>query len=163
MCRDVLAKIWPDADAGHIDLLAQLCAGAPGRAISLAESGAADCYQVACSLLAAPNLDVGAMAALAGKWGRGAAAGRATREGAVFCLDRLLQLAALTASGSSSLTICSFETGAIEVLCKRHTAATLAGFHDAFLKGSSRAEGLYLDFSQFLLRQMIKLYEKTLP
>ncbi|MDC0967128.1 AAA family ATPase, partial [Alphaproteobacteria bacterium] len=75
MCRDVLAKIWPGADAGHIDLLAQLCGGAPGRAISLAESGAADCYQVACSLLAAPKLDVGAMAALAGKWGRGAAAG----------------------------------------------------------------------------------------
>jgi DNA polymerase-3 subunit delta' len=43
MCRDVLAKIWPDADAGHIDLLAQLCGGAPGRAISLAESGEADC------------------------------------------------------------------------------------------------------------------------
>jgi len=163
MCRDVLAKIWPDADTGHIDLLAQLCGGAPGRAISLAESGAADCYQVACSLLAAPKLDVGAMAALAGKWGRGTAVGRATREGAVFCLDRLLRLAALTASGGSSLTTCNFETGAIDVLCKRHTAATLANFHDAFLKDSSRAEGLYLDFSQFLLRQMIKLYEKTLP
>jgi hypothetical protein len=74
-----------------------------------------------------------------------------------------LRLAALTASGGSSLTICNFETGAIDALCKRHTAATLAGFHDAFLKDSSRAEGLYLDFSQFLLRQMIKLYEKTLP
>ena len=163
ICRDVLAKIWPNSDAGHIDLLAQLCAGAPGRAISLAESGAADCYQVACSLLAASKLDVGAMAALAGKWGRGAAAGRATREGSVFCLERLLRLAALTASGGSGLTTCNFETGAIDVLRKRHTATTLAGFHDAFLKDSSRAEGFHLDFSQFLFRQMIKLYEKTLP
>ena len=99
----------------------------------------------------------------AGKWGKGAAAGRTMREGAVFCLDRLLRLAALTASGGSSLKSCNFETGVLDVLCKRHTAATLAGFHDEFLKDSSRAEGLYLDFSQLLLRQMIKLYEKTLP
>ena len=61
------------------------------------------------------------------------------------------------------MTTCNFETAAIDVLRKRHTAATLADFHDAFLRDSSRAEGLYLDFSQFLLRQMIKLYEKTLP
>ncbi|MGB2205025.1 MAG: hypothetical protein ACPH5M_01580, partial [Candidatus Puniceispirillaceae bacterium] len=98
-----------------------------------------------------------------GKWGRGAAAGRATREGAVFCLDRLLRLAALTASGGLGLTTCNFETGVIDVLRERHTAATLADFHDAFLKDSLRAERHYLDFSQFLLRQMIKLYEKTLP
>jgi hypothetical protein len=39
----------------------------------------------------------------------------------------------------------------------------LAAFHDDFLKDSARAEGLYLDFSQFLLRLMTKLYEKTLP
>jgi len=163
MSREVLAKIWPDADAAHIEILAQLCGGAPGRAISLAESGAADCYQVACSLLAASSLDVGAMAALTAKWGKGAAAGRATREGAVFCLDRLLRLAALTASGGKNLMPCDFESRAIDALCERHSAASLAAFHDDFLKDSARAEGLYLDFSQFLLRLMTKLYEKTLP
>ena len=74
-CRDVLKKKWHDSNLKQVELLAQLCVGAPGRAISLAESGAADCYQVACSLLAEPKLNVRAMAALTSKWGRGAVAG----------------------------------------------------------------------------------------
>ena len=162
-CRDVLTKKWPDADIKQVDLLAQLCAGAPGRAISLAKSGASDCYQVACSLMAEPKLNVSAMAALTGKWGRGAAAGRISREGAIFCLDRLLQLAALKASGRNALVPCDFEVPAIRVLCGRHSNTQLAVFHDEFLRESARAEGLYLDFSHFLLQQMIKLCEKTLP
>ena len=161
--REVLTKIWPDADAAHIDILAQLCGGAPGRAISLAESGAADCYQVACSLLAAPGLDLRAMAALTARWGKGGAAGREQREGAVFCLDRLLRLAALTASSGANLAPCEFELRAIAALCERHSSTRLAAFHDNFVKDSARAEGLYLDFSHFLLRLMIKLHEKTLP
>jgi DNA polymerase-3 subunit delta' len=162
-CRDVLTKKWPDADTKQVDLLAHLCAGAPGRAISLAESGASDCYQAACSLLAEPKLNVSAMATLTGKWGRGAAAGRISREGAVFCLDRLLQLAALKASGRNAFVPCDFEVPAIRVLCGRHSSTQLAAFHGEFLRESMRAEGLYLDFSQFLLQQMIKLCEKTLP
>ena len=162
-CGDVLKKKWPDSDVKQIELLAQLCAGAPGRAISLAESGAADCYQVACSLLAESKPNISAMAALTGKWGRGGAAGRLSREGAVFCLDRLLRLAALTASGHNELVPCTFEVPAIQVFCGRHSNAQLAEFHEEFLRDSAKAEGLYLDFSKFLLRQMIKLCEKTLP
>ena len=146
----------------QVDLLAQLCAGAPGQAISLAESGAADCYQVACSLLAETKPNVSAMAALTGKWGRGSAAGRTSREGAVFCLDRLLRLAALSASGRNEFVPCDFEVPAIRVLCDRHSSGQLAVFHGEFLRESATAEGLYMDFSQFLLRQMIKLSEKTL-
>ena len=163
LCRDVLSKKWPDSDAKQVDLLTQLCVGAPGRAISLAESGAADCYQVACSLLAEPNLNVSAMAALTGKWGRGAAAGRISREGAIFCLDRLIRLAALTAEGRNEHVACDFEVPAIRVLCSRYSSTQLAIFHGEFLQESARAEGLHMDFSQFLLRQMIKLCEKTLP
>jgi len=162
-CRDVLTKNWPDAGTKQVDLLAQLCVGAPGRAISLAQSGAADCYQVACSLLAESKPNVSAMAALTGKWGRSAAAGRISREGAVFCLDRLLRLAALTASGRNVFDPCDFEVPAIRALCGRHSSTQLAVFHAEFLRESARAEGLYMDFSQFLLRQMIKLCEKTLP
>lgn len=162
-CRDVLTKVLPGVDTKNADLLAQLCGGAPGRAISLAESGAADCYQVACSLLAEPRLDVNAMAALTGKWGRGAATGRPSREGAIFCLDRLLQFAALATSGGRAFVPCEFEARAISALCDRHSAAQLAIFHHEFLQDSVRAEELYLDFSQFLLRQMMKLYQKTLP
>ena len=162
-CRDVLTKKWPDADTKQVDLLAHLCAGAPGRAISLAESGASDCYQVACSLLAEPKLNVSAMATLTSKWGRGAAAGRISREGAIFCLDRLLQLAALKASDRNVLVPCDFEVPAIRALCGRHSNTQLAIFHGEFLRESVMAERLYLDFSQFLLQQMIKLCEKTLP
>jgi DNA polymerase-3 subunit delta' len=162
-CRDVLVKKLPDADTKQVDLLAQLCAGAPGRAISLAESGAADCYQVACSLIAESKTNISALVDLAGKWGRGAAAGRITREGAVFCLDRLLRLAALTASGRYTPVPCTFEVPAIRVLCGRHSSTQLAVFHGEFLRQSANAEGLYLDFSQFLLRQMMKLCQKTLP
>lgn len=162
-CREVLTKKWPDADTKQVDLLAQLCAGAPGRAISLAQSGASDCYQVACSLIAEPKLNVSAMAALTSKWGRGAAAGRISREGAIFCLDRLLRLAALWASGHNTFVPCDFEVPTIRVLCGRHSSVQLAEFHGDFLRESARAEGLFIDFSQFLLQQMIKLCEKTLP
>ena len=161
-CRDVLSKKWPDSDAKQVDLLTQLCVGAPGRAISLAESGAAECYQVACSLLAESKPNVSEMAALTGKWGRGAAAGRISREGAVFCLDRLLRLAALTEIGRNAPVPCDFEVPAIRVLCDRHSSAQLAVFHNEFLRESAKAEGLYMDFSQFLFRQMIKFSEKTL-
>ena len=162
-CRDVLINAWPAADAEHVNLLAQLSDGAPGRAIFLAESGAADCYQVACSLLAEPKLDVNAMATLTGKWGRGGAVGRLSREGAVFCFDRLLRLAALRKSVGNESSSCAFEKRAITMLCGRHSAFQLAVFHNEFLEDSARAEGLNIDFSQFLLRQMIKLYQKTLP
>ena len=163
LCHSVLANVWSKTNTERIDLLVKISDGAPGLAISLAESGAADCYQVACSLLSAPNLDVSAMAALADKWGRGAATGRESRDGAVFCLGRLLRLAALTGIGSSTLAPCAFEVRVVSVLCDRHSSVQLAMFHEDFLQGSRIAEGLYLDFSQFLLRQMIKLYEKTLP
>ncbi len=163
LCEDVLKKKWPDSDVKQIKLLAQLCAGAPGRAISLAESGAADCYQVACSLLAESKPNVSAMADLSSKWGRGGAAGRLSREGAIFCLDRLLRFSALTASGNNALVPCTFEVPAIRVFCGLHSNTQLAEFHGDFVRDSAKAEGLYLDFSKFLLQQMIKLCEKTLP
>jgi DNA polymerase-3 subunit delta' len=163
LCRDVLTTIWPDADAEHVEMLAQLSGGAPGRAISLAESGAADCYQVACSLLAEPKLEVSAMAALTAKWAGGAALSRPSREGAIFCLGRLLHLAALASSGRCAFSSCAFEMRAISVLCDRHSVNQLASFHYEFMQDSAKAQELYIDFSQFLFRQMIKLYQKTLP
>ncbi len=162
-CRNVLIKKLPNADAKQIDLLSQLCAGAPGRGISLAESGAADCYQTACSLLAESKPNVRAMAALTGKWGRGSAAGRLSREGAVFCLDRLMRLAALMAIGQNASVPCDFEMPVIRALCNRHSSIQLAIFHGEFLRESARTERLFIDFCQFLLRQMMKLSEKTLP
>ena len=124
---------------------------------------AANCYQVACSLLARSKANVSAMAALTGKWGRGSAVGRVSREGAVFYLDRLLRLAALTASGRNEFVPCDFEVPAIRVLCDRHSSGQLAIFHGEFLRVSVKQPRAFTwIFSQFLLQQMIKFSEKTL-
>jgi DNA polymerase-3 subunit delta' len=162
LCRHVLTDIWPEADDAHLDLLARLCDGAPGRAVHLAESGAADCYQVACNLLLAPKFDLAAAASLAGKWGKGGAEGRLTRNGAVFCLERLLHHAALQANGGQGRALCAFEAAAASALCQRHAPATLAQMHREFLHDAARAEAVYLDFAHFLMRQLVKLHQKTL-
>ena len=163
LCRDLLTKKLTDTDAERIDLLVLLSGGAPGLAILLNDSAAVECYEVACSLLSAPKIDVDAMVKLTSKWGKGGAAGRASRQGAIFCLGRLLRLLALTANGGNIPATCQFEKQIISVLCSRHSPLQLAKFYDEFLEESAKAEGLYLDFSQVLLRQMIKLYQKTLP
>ena len=62
-------------DAKQVDLLTQLCVGAPGRAISLRSWMLSSCVLTTCRIQ--PN--VSEMAALTGKWGSGAAAGRIAR------------------------------------------------------------------------------------
>ena len=54
-CRDVLSKKWPDADSKQVDLLSAF-QGAPGRAVSLAESGAAIVIKLPVHYLPSPNL-----------------------------------------------------------------------------------------------------------
>jgi len=162
-CRAALLGIWPDADSAHRDLLATLSQGAPGQAIKLAESGAADLYQVVCALLAAPQLDNAALAAVCAKLGRGTAAGRDVRAGAVFCIDRMLRHAAIESAGMPMGALCDFETPVIKMLASRHSAAHLARLYDEFIAEAARAERLFLDFARFLERHLTKIYEKTLP
>lgn len=166
-CQSVLEAIWPEADATQIDLLTKLSEGAPGRAVMLAESGAADCYQAACAILSADRLDVPALASICGKWGQGSAAGKASREGAIILLERLLRGAALFgATGQSALQrviFCDFEKRVIDALCKRHSAETLASMQTKFSRDAARAEGLYADFAHFLLRQITEFHRKSLP
>ena len=162
-CRNVLADIWPDADIAHIELLVRLCDGAPGRAVQLSEAGAVDFYKDACHLLTTPVADVPAMASLTGKWGRGGADGRISRETAVFCLNRLLYHAALQGVGTDNRSLADFEIPAKDALAVRHNPHVLAEMHRALINDSWRADSVYLDFSKFLLRQLIKMHEKTLP
>lgn len=166
-CQSVLEGIWPEADATQIDLLTKLSEGAPGRAVMLAESGAADCYQAACAILSADRLDVPALASICGKWGQGSAAGKASRDGAIILLERLLRGAALfSATGQSALqnvTFCDFEKRVIDALCMRHSAETLASMQSKFSREAARAEGLYADFAHFLLRQITEFHRKSLP
>lgn len=170
-CHAVLQAHWPEAESRQLDILTALAEGAPGRAIMLADSGSADCYQAVCALLGEERLDLAALATICGKWGQGAAAARNSRLGAIMLLERLLRQAALAAStsgGASSIDgsaaiICPFEAPVIAKLGQRHDAATLAEMQSAFTRDAAKAEGLYADFGHFLLRQITKFHEKTLP
>ena len=57
-----LGRIWPDADTNQLEILSKLSQGAPGQAVKLADSGAADLYQDACALLQSSPLDQSALA-----------------------------------------------------------------------------------------------------
>ena len=162
-CLTALRRIWPDADTGQLDIFVKLSQGAPGQAMQLADSGAADLYQVVCALLQSSPLDRPALASACAKWGRATASSRNLRLGAIFCVDRLLRHAALHASDVRADHLCDFEIPVIERLASNHTAAQLARFHDAFVTKAAQAEGLYLDFARFLERHLTKIYEKTLP
>ena len=123
-----------------------------------------DCYQAACSLLAQPKLDVNAMAELTGKWGRGGRLGgqsvrwRSLLSGAVAAVGSCQPLVV-----AADLCLCSFELRAIKMFYVNDILRlNWQVFMMNFCKISASAEALYLDFSQFLLRQMIKFYEKTL-
>ncbi len=159
----VIASICPDADASQRELLTILGEGAPGRAIMMAESGAADCYQASCALLAEDRLDRVALATICGKWGKGGAAGKNSRQGAIMLLERLLRLCALAASGVSLPSCCQFEERVIAVLCQRHAAGRLAEMQSDFSQKAAQADVLYLDFAQFLTRQLTAFHRKSLP
>ena len=163
VCLSALGRIWPDADSRHLEILGKLSQGAPGQAVMLADSGAAELYQVACALLQSLSLDQPALANLCTKWGRGTAAGRKIRGGAVFCIDRLLRHAALRASKLKTDDLCDFEIPVIEQLANSHSAEQIARFHDEFVTNAIKVERLYLDFPRFLERQLTKIYEKSLP
>ena len=47
-CMAVLRRIWPDADTSNLEILVKLSQGM-SQAVQLADSGAADLYQVACA------------------------------------------------------------------------------------------------------------------
>ncbi len=159
----MISNIWPDADTSQRELINILGEGAPNRAIMLAESGAADCYRKVCTLLAENNLDREELATICGKWGKGGFAGKFSREGAIIMLERLLRLAALAASGVSLPRCCQFEERAIAALCDRHTACGIADMRVEFSHKAVQANALYVDFAQFLIRQLTTFHRKSLP
>ena len=130
----------------RLEILGKLSQGAPGQAVQLADSGAADLYQLACALFKSTPLDQPDLLNLCAKWGRGNTAGREIRTGGVFCIERLLRHAALWASNIKADDLCDFEIPVIERLAKGHSAEQLARFHDEFVINFAKAERLFLDF-----------------
>ena len=159
----VISGIWPDADANQLELLTILCEGAPGQAVILAESGAADYYQAVCGLLSEDWLDRAALEIICGKWGKGGAVGKVGRECAILLLERLLRFCALSACGVSLAPCCQFEERVIAALCRRHSADRLAEMQCEFSQKATQANSLHLDFSQLLIRQLSAFHRKSLP
>lgn len=165
LCRDVIAGHLSDIDASRAEDLARLAEGAPGRALSLAQSQSDDFYRATCALLAEPRFDMAAAATLCEKWGRGGAEGQPLRDGAIWLIGRLLRLAAVRAAGKENVTsvVCAFEEEAISRLASHHGAGRLADQHATFLRSASQMNGLYLDFGHFLSRELAALGGKSLP
>ena len=165
LCRDVIAGHLSDIDASRAEDLARLAEGAPGRALSLAQSQSDDFYRATCALLAEPRFDMAAAATLCEKWGRGGAEGQPLRDGAIWLIGRLLRLAAVRAAGKENVAsvACAFEEEAISRLVSHHGAGRLADQHAAFLRSASQMDGLYLDFGHFLSRELAALGGKSLP
>ena len=166
-CRTIVANAMPEEPEGRISDLARLAEGAPGRALALAASQSDDLYRKACALLSEPQLDEGTLAALCEKWGKGGTDGQAARDGATWLVSRLLRLAAISASGSANSPgcqpVCTFELAVISILASRHNQASLADRHAKFVRSAAQMDGLYLDFSHFLSRELFWLRGKSLP
>lgn len=165
LCRDVIAGHLSDIDASRAEDLARLAEGAPGRALSLAQSQSDDFYRATCALLAEPRFDMAAAATLCEKWGRGGAEGQPLRDGAIWLIGRLLRLAAVRAAGKENVAsvVCAFEEEAISRLVSHHGAGRLADQHATFLRSAGQMDGLYLDFGHFLSRELAALGGKSLP
>jgi DNA polymerase-3 subunit delta' len=163
VCMAALRNIWPTVDNERLEILGKLSRGAPGLAVHLSDNGAADFYQAACALFKSTTLERTELAELCVKWARGTGAGRDIRLGAVLCIVRLLRYSALWASNIKADDLCDFEIPVVERLASSHTAEQLARFHDEFVINFAKAERLFLDFSRFLERHLVKIFEKTLP
>ena len=55
-CLTALAEYGQMQTSSQLEILVKLSQGAPGQAVQLADSGAADLYQVACALLQSSSL-----------------------------------------------------------------------------------------------------------
>ena len=166
VCQNVISKRLPDLPPARAADLARLAEGAPGRAMSLAESRSDDFYRTACALLVEPGFDMAAASALCEKWGRGGADGQPLRDGAIWLVGRLLRLAAMRASGNPDLpmlTACGFEEEAISRLVMHHGSGDLAERHATFMHRAGQMDGLYLDFGHFLSRELAGMRGKSLP
>ena len=159
----VIADIWPNADLSQRELLTILGEGAPGRAMMLANSGAADFYEAACSLMAEDWLDRAALSTLCSKWGNSGATGKLSRESVIMLLERLLRLAALAASGVELSPCCQFELSVIARALPTSFRGRLAEMQSEFSQNAAQADALYLDFEHFLTRQVETFHRKSLP
>jgi DNA polymerase-3 subunit delta' len=158
--RAVLADYWPEAEADTVLDLARLSGGAPGRAVLLAEAGAADLFAETCSVIAGGQ-GAAAFASLCSRWGPGGAKGRAMRQSALFLFEQLFAHAARIAAGGQQPDWPDFAVAALRSLSNRHSSGQLADMHRLLLHDLQEAETRYLDFGAVLHQFFFKIHSQT--
>ena len=67
--QNILKNIWPAGDENHIALLAKLCDGSPGQALSLEQAEALPLFETSCYLLFDEATRAQDLWDIAHKWG----------------------------------------------------------------------------------------------
>ncbi len=107
--------------------------GAPGRAVLLAEAGAADLFAETCNFIAAGQ-GATAMAGLCNRWGPGGAKGRAMRQSALFLFEQLLATLPGQQQAAHQTRLARFMPAhALQTLSSRHSPGQLAEMHRMLL------------------------------
>ena len=165
--QNILKNIWPAGDENHIALLAKLCDGSPGQALSLEKAEALPLFETSCYLLFDEATRAQDLWDIAHKWGPEGNKGRIVRMAALYLFEKLISRASLSATGNqnyeSEFDTIPFIKNTIEVLASRHNAHTLANFHQAFCSEIRQAERLFLDFTPIFANFLCKLHSQTLP
>ncbi|XDZ66851.1 hypothetical protein AB8880_05550 [Alphaproteobacteria bacterium LSUCC0684] len=148
--RNVIRRLFPEADSGWVDVAAHLTEGAPGRAQIFAQSGAMDLYAETCSVLASARPSALSLDELAQQWGQGGAKNTSRRAMMRLLFDRLTRMSArkaagyISAPGQAGLDI---ENQAIDAITTRIPAAKLAEYQQDLLRRIDEAERLNLDMT----------------
>ena len=164
--QNILKKIWPAGDENHIALLAKLCDGSPGQALSLEQAEALPLFETSCYLLFDEATRAQELSDIAHKWGPAGNKGRIVSMAALYLFEKLISRASLSATGNqnyeSEFDTIPFIKNTIESLASRHNAHTLANFHRAFCSEIRQAERLFLDFTPIFAKFLCKLHSQTL-
>ncbi|MBT3656366.1 MAG: hypothetical protein HN538_08900 [Alphaproteobacteria bacterium] len=165
----VMRQLYPEADEGQLSLLVQLSEGAPGKAQTLAGTGAVDLFEASCTFLASKRAPDADMMAIAEKWGPQGQKAGPMRKAALFLFDKVIAAAALNAAVPSYhatdnqlFTSVPFIQRTVAALAERHSAQFLSSLHQEFIEEINRTERLYLDMGAVMTRFFHKINSQSL-
>ena len=156
---EVLADVRGELSPQDIHVLARLCGGAPGRAVTLADAGGVDEFRELIGLLQTlPQLDTGKLHARADRVGRGAAGEAAFRTTGYLLLHWLERLIGAQARGAAASPDDEVIAGEATLNARLAAAGALEGWVAVWEKTSrlfARAQALNLDRKQVFLNAVL--------